>query len=256
LYSEADIARIALLRQATERGYSIGQASQLSDKELLALGASATSSRMAAATEAPLEAVLTAIERFQYASADRELGRLAALMPPRDLIYKIALPLMRIAGERWHEQRMRIAQEHLMSQLLSNLLGGIMRTYAPAHPPAVVMTATLSDDLHEFGILAGAILAASAGLGVIHLGPSLPAKEVVYAAKRSGTDVVLLSITSPQDRMLRQEQLRSIRTGISKDTELWVGVNPATTSFNVNGIRVLNNFEELEREVQRIGGRF
>jgi hypothetical protein len=35
-----------------------------------------------------------------------------------------------------------------------------------------------------------------------------------------------------------------------------VGVNPATTGFNVNGIRVLDNSEELEREVQRIGGRF
>jgi methanogenic corrinoid protein MtbC1 len=177
-------------------------------------------------------------------------------MPPRDLIHNIALPLMRIVGERWHEQRMRIAQEHLISQLLGNLLGGITRIYAPVHPPALLMTATLSDDLHEFGILAAAILAAGAGLGVVHLGPNLPANEIVYAAKRSRTNVVLLSVTNPQDHMLRREQLRAIRKGLSHETELWVGVNPPDTRFDAGEIRLLRDFGELEREIQRVGGRF
>ncbi len=254
-YSDADIERISLLRQARENGYSIVQASQLSNKQLLAL-APARAAEMSMSAERPIETVLDAIERFQYARADRELGRIASLMSPRDLIHNIALPLMRIAGERWHEQRIRIAHEHLMSQLLSNLLGGIMRIYAPVNPPAVLMTATLSDDLHEFGILAAAILAAGAGLGVIHLGPNLPAKEIAYAAKRSRAGVVLLSITNAQDRTLREEQLKIVRAALPAQGDLWVGVNPPDTVLNVRGIRQLKDFSELETELQRIGGRF
>ena len=256
LYNDSDIERLSLLRRAIQQGHSIGQASRLSNKELLSLRDAVTTSRVAEANDPPIERILAAIDEFHYAAADRELGRLASLMPPRDLIHKIALPLMRIVGERWHEQRMRVAQEHLISQLVSNLLGGIIRIYAPVHPPAVLMTTTLSDDLHEFGVLAAAILAAGAGLGVVHLGPNLPVDEIVYAAKRSRTDVVLLSVTNPQDRTLRQEQLRSIRRGLPKEKELWVGVNPRNTRFDVGEIRILADFGELEREIQRIGGRF
>jgi len=257
LYSDSDIERLSLLRRAIQHGHSIGQASRLSNKELLSLrdGVTTTSS-VAEANDPPIERILAAIDEFHYAAADRELGRLASLMPPRDLIHKIALPLMRIVGERWHEQRMRAAQEHLISQLVSNLLGGIIRIYAPVRPPAVLMTTTLSDDLHEFGVLAAAILAAGAGLGVVHLGPNLPVDEIMYAAKRSHTDVVLLSVTNLQDRTLRQEQLRSIRRGLPKEKELWVGVNPPNTRFDVGEIRILGDFVELEREIQRIGGRF
>jgi methanogenic corrinoid protein MtbC1 len=163
---------------------------------------------------------------------------------------------MRIVGERWHEGSIRIAQEHIVSQLLTNLLGGMMRIYTPADPEATIMTATLSDDLHEFGILASAILATGAGLGVIHLGASVPAKEVSYAAKRSGADVVLISITSLNDRMLREEQLRTVRATVADRVELWVGVNPPGTALSLKGVRVLRNFEELEREIQRLGGKF
>jgi DNA-binding transcriptional MerR regulator/methylmalonyl-CoA mutase cobalamin-binding subunit len=256
LYSESDIERLSLLHRAIQHGHSIGQASRLSNKELLSLRDAVATSRMDEANDPPIERILAAIDEFHYAAADRELGRLASLMPPRDLIHKIALPLMRIVGERWHEQRMRVAQEHLISQLVSNLLGGIIRIYAPVHPPAVLMTTTLSDDLHEFGVLAAAILAAGAGLGVVHLGPNLPVDEIVYAAKRSRTDVVLLSVTNPQDRTLRQEQLRSIRRGLPKEKELWVGVNPPNTRFDAGEIRILEDFSELERQIQRIGGRF
>jgi len=252
-YSDQDIYRLTLLRAAVQHGYSIGQAAQLSNKELSRLGELGISARSRAPEEIPLETILIAIDKFEYLKADRELSRLAALLSPQDLIFNVALPLMRIAGERWHEQRLRIAQEHLMSQLLSNLLGSIMRTYAPPDPAEVLLTATLSDDLHDFGILAAAILAAGVGFGVVHLGPSLPVKEIVYAAKRSNADVVLLSVTNVQDRMLREQQLRSIRSGISKETALWVAVNPGDTVLNVNGVRILRSFAELERELHGMG---
>jgi DNA-binding transcriptional MerR regulator len=255
MYSESDIHRLSLLRQALEQGHTIGQAHLLSGAQLESLVGGA-GSRSGLEMNEPMEALMAAIDRFQYAAADRELRRLASLMSPRELIHTVALPLLRAIGEQWHEQRLHIAQEHMMSQLLTSLLGGMSRIYAPQQPPATVLTATLSDDLHGFGVLAAAILAAGAGLGAIHLGPDLPVTEVVYAARRSGADVVLLSVTFPQDRQLRQEQVRSVRTGIPREVELWVALNPASLEFDVRGVQWIKDFLDLERQLQRIGGRF
>ena len=143
-----------------------------------------------------------------------------------------------------------------MSQLLGNLLGGIIRIYAPEHPAASILTATLSDDLHEFGILAASILAAGAGLRVIHLGPNLPTKEVLFAAKRSGANIVLLSLTHVPDWQVRERELRSLRAGLPMNVELWLGVNPSSLDVRVDRARVLRDFRELESSLQRVGGRF
>jgi MerR family transcriptional regulator, light-induced transcriptional regulator len=256
LYSEKDVERLSLLRQAVDSGHSIGQVAGLPNKELSALISRPPTSENSGSSYESTAEILDSIERFDYAGANRELGRLASLMAPRELIHAVALPLMRMVGNRWHEEQLRIAQEHLVTQLMSSLLGGMLRIYAPQDPPAVIMTATLSDDLHEFGILAAAILAAGSGLGVIHLGANLPAREISYALKRSKADVVLISITNLSDRMLKEEQLRLVCSSTASHAEVWVGLNPPTTDLRLKGIRVLRSFEELEQEIQRRGGRF
>jgi methylmalonyl-CoA mutase cobalamin-binding subunit len=155
---------------------------------------------------------------------------------------------------------MRVAQEHMLTQLLGNLLGSMFRLYTPLNPPATVLTATLAGDLHGFGILTAAMLAASAGLGVIHLGPNLPLEEVSYAAKRSGARVVLTSLTAPEDLAASASQLASLQARLPADAELWVGVNPPdlAAKLKVKGKRVrwIKDFSELEHELKRIGGRF
>ena len=146
---------------------------------------------------------------------------------------------------------MRIAQEHVMSQFLSNLLGSIMRTYAPLDPPAVVMGAQHSATIFMSSLSWLPRFSSRVQDWALSTGANLPAKEIVYAANRSNADVVLLSVTNPQDRMLREEQLRSIRAGVPKHTAVWVGVNPGDTVLNVNGIRVLRDFSDLERELAK-----
>ena len=263
-YSQADIELLSMLREALDRGHSIGHASALSNTDLKklvsAFPVAASGNGDARPGKEPLAAIVAAVENFSYAAADHELGRMASLISPRDVVYQVALPLMRLAGQRWHDQRMRVAQEHMLSQLLSNLLGGMLRLYTPISPPATVLTSALAGDLHGFGILAAAILTASAGLGVIHLGPNLPLEEVSYAAKRSGARVVLISLTGPNDLAERASQLASLRSRLPADTEFWVAVNPpelaAALKVKRKGIQWIRDFGELEHELKRIGGRF
>jgi len=116
--------------------------------------------------------------------------------------------------------------------------------------------ATLSGDLHVFGLMASALLAAGSGLGVVHLGASLPATEIIYAAKRANVRVVLASITGPQDVLQCREQLRQIRSALPQGVEIWAGVNPHNIEIPIKGILKLTDFNALEVQLQRIGGRF
>jgi MerR family transcriptional regulator, light-induced transcriptional regulator len=264
LYTLADIQRLSMLRQALDQGHIIGQTAKLSDADLKKLVSSpstgAATEQFSEQQNQPINAIVAALESFSYAAADRELSRLALLMSPRELVHHVALPLMRLVGERWHDQRLRVSQEHMLTQLLTNLLGGMIRVYASERPPSSLLTATLSNDLHGFGVLAAAMLAAGSGLGVLHLGPNLPPEEIAYAAKRSLARVVLVSVTNAQNPAEVSSQLDLISTRILADTELWIGVNPPEAAADLQVKRkqvyILKDFMELEHQLKRIGGRF
>ena len=84
---------------------------------------------------------------------------------------------MHIAGERWHAGKFAIAQEHMLTALLTGLFASMLRLYSPSNPPAKILMATPENEHHGFGILAAAMLTAAGGLGVIYLGTNLPPKK-------------------------------------------------------------------------------
>src|SRR5919205_4676485 len=114
LYSDADIARLRQLRQAVEKGHSIGQAARLSEEELRGVV-----SDLAQATDAdsPYTVVrarfLEAITRMDVVTADLEMSRAATLFPARDLIKQIAAPLLEEIGQRWAHREFGVAHEHI-----------------------------------------------------------------------------------------------------------------------------------------------
>jgi MerR family transcriptional regulator, light-induced transcriptional regulator len=128
LYSDKEIQRLELLRDVVAQGHSIGQIATTSDTQLRTLlrksehlaiqngSRQEPARKQKSATrenEYGLDRMLAAVEAYDYARAERELGRLAAATPsPRDLVHRVAFPLMHITGERWHEGRFTVAQEH------------------------------------------------------------------------------------------------------------------------------------------------
>ena len=236
-YGPAHIERLLLLRQLIRQGHSIGQIAGLPDLELQSLLARPAQppSEVAPALIAP---VLNAIEAFDSARAAEELSRLAAVLAPRDLVYQVALPLMRETGVRWHKGTFAIAQEHLVSANLRSLLGGMMRLYRNSGSNAKMVLATPAGDTHEFGILAAAMLAAIAGMEPVYLGASLPGLEITRAVERTDARVLTLGITLPSPDT--PEQIREIAAALPATSEFWVGGEGAgAIDLSVFGRRIL-----------------
>lgn len=270
VYSEADISRLNLLRQAVEAGHTIGQVASLSNQRLAELGgrvAELTAQRVSGPavstsvprTPAELQPLLKGIEQFDYRVVERELNRLATLATPREIVHNIVIPLMQKVGDQWYRGRLSVAQEHLTSAILRNLLGGMVRLYVRAAPPATLLFATPSGELHELGILCGAMLAAAGGLGIVYLGPSLPARDIVEAARETSVQVVVLGIKGATSSREILKEVQRISQTLPEEIELWAGGLAAPElirQFKKTRALFLPDLSALEQHLNRRGARF
>ena len=164
-------------------------------------------------------------------------------------------------GDEWHANRLNIAQEHLLSGAVRNLLGAMVRLYSKEDVPRRLLFATPSGERHEFGILAAAMLAAAGGLGVVYIGADVPARLIVDSAARSGVDVVVLGViysgaTRESRRAGRLHHRSSAGSARAVGGRASCPRPSIGTADRPVAIVRLDGFRALERQLVRIGARF
>ena len=263
LYSEANVKRLCELRLAVDSGFAIGQVAPLSDRELEKLlsrtkrqtPAEGQPRTLGKRMENMLDPVWAALERFDFDQANLELSRLATLLVPRQFVFQILLPLLRRVGDAWHEGKLQIAHEHMISSIARNLLGTLLRLYGPQKNGPQIVLATPSGEQHEFGILAGAVLAVGCGARIVYLGADLPAKEIMRAAEKTGAHAIMLGLTRSRGNSKSISEARWLARTLPPDIELWVGgTTPGGLILrNKNGqVKFLENLESFENQVEML----
>jgi len=262
MYTDDDIARLRLLRGAVEHGHSIGRLAGLTDAELRRLAATAGANAALAVVptqRTPLDAaaLTAALQKFDATAIDQQISRLAAVLPPLELLRDVLMPVLAQVGDEWHREPARIAHEHLMSSTMRNILGSFLRLYARPDVSTRLLFATPAGERHEVGTLGAAMLAASCGLGVAYLGPDLPAREIVESVRPAGAQVMVLGLTTTSAAKARERELRTIVRDLPKEVELWAGGRGAvrhTALISPRGL-VLRDYNTYQQELARIGGR-
>jgi len=262
VYGDEHIRRLILLRDAVARGHAIGQVAGLGDSELeklllrpVQIAKTLEQDRTEHPVNDALVPVVSAIESFDYATANFHLGRLAALMPVDRLVSEVVFPLMKLVGDRWLDGTLTIAQEHMTSAILRNLLGGLVRLGTSSTPSQRIVFATPAGEMHEFGILAAAMLAVASGFEALYLGSNLPALEIVAAAERTSPSAVVVAIKASEPTRATIEELSTIAARLPKATELWLGgsnVKKTLASFGTERSFALENFSEFEEHLARL----
>lgn len=262
MYTDADVARLRLLKGALERGHSIGRLAALSDEDLRTL--TETTGGTAPPAAAPLRqasldttALIAALQRYDAAGIDQEIARMAAVLRPLELLNDVLMPVLVEVGDEWHRGRTGIAQEHLMSSAIRHILGSFLRLHARRDVPARLVFATPSGDRHEIGTLGAAMLAASSGLGVAYLGPDLPARDIVDSVTPAGAQVLVVGVTTTTAAKTTERELRAIVQDLPREVELWVGGRGVERHATALGPRalILRDYQSYQQELVRIGGR-
>lgn len=231
LYSQRDIERLNLLRDATRTGHSIGQVASLPTDKLRKLAAvssttaiRATHSGSAAPTaDTVLNECLAAIRSLDGAGLDDTLKRGAAALGCMGLLQRVVAPLAQTLGDSWREGTLTAAHEHFASAAIRVFLGQAARPFGPTDGAPVLVVATPAGQVHELGALLAGAAAANLGWQVTYLGASLPASEIAGAARQRRARAVALSLVYPEDDPRLEGELSLLRESLPAEVQLLAG---------------------------------
>ena len=265
LFSEADLTRLRLLKRAVDHGHSIGQIARLSNDmleklpikkgDILPQNEQTTSPR-----DQEIKTVFRLLQGYEVLEAERSLNRLASFLSPHQLIHEAVIPLMQMVGDSWRDKSLTIAQEHIASSILRSMLGTLIRLYGREDTPRKLMFATPSGELHEFGILSAAMLAAAGGLGTLYVGPDLPAEELAEATRKTQVAAVVLGVAIEADKVdFLKDYLARVQESLPNRVELMVGgkLEEEMQAFmNERGIVHFGNLQQYEVYIRKFGALF
>jgi len=230
LFSQADLERLSLLRDATHAGHSIGRVARLTDEDLRALTRAATGvnghgvQRAATVGGNPLlEECLTAIRALDTRAFEERLKHAHTTLGAQGVLQRLLAPLSQKLGELWREGAITAAHEHFATGMMRAFLTNLSKPFGGSQTSPGLIVATPVGQLHELGALLVAGLAANLGWQVTYLGASLPAAEIAGAARQKQARAVALSLVYPEDDPALEGELRTLRDLLPAEVALLVG---------------------------------
>ncbi len=264
LYTDAQIERLALLRQATAAGHNISQASSLGDDDLRRLisgrnGPGESSAPVKAGSrEKPedfLDLGIRQIGDLDSSKFEATLARAAVRLGSNRFLNELVVPLTQRIGDLWETGRIKIAHEHFASSIIRSFLASHYRPFATPETAPLLVVATPTGQLHELGAVLVCAAATNQGWRVTYFGSSMPAVELAGAALQNKARAVALSIVYPQDDPLLAQELRNLRRCLPGEIALLVGGRAAPAydaTLREIGARRIDDLKELTDALQRL----
>lgn len=234
LYSNEDVERLILLKNATHSGHKIGNIAALPDESLKALVEQdkqfkektrppAEPRRRQSPADELLSYCLDAIKSLDHPRFVENLNRAAVQLGQRGLIVRVIAPLAQTVGELWREGEITAAHEHFASAIIKVFMTNISKPFSiPDSAPSLVV-ATPHGQVHELGAVIAAAAASGQGWKVIYLGTNLPAAEIAGAVAQNRASAVAMSIVYPEDDPDLPEELSRLRQFLPGETAIVAG---------------------------------
>lgn len=257
VYRAEDVLRLRRLREATERGHSIGRLAGLSDDSLARLLDDPADRQERAASNAFVERILDAAQRFRSADCEQTLTLAVAMLPPPRLVREVLQPLLREVGNRWHRGEFAISQERLVSTVVRRHVALMLDAYDRTARRGPIVFATLPGERHELGLLTSAMVCASRGFRVHYLGPDLPPGEIARYARETGAIVVGVSLVLCESLSTVRSQLAELVADLPQETCVWLG-GAAARDLPAETLpprcHVLQDGADLEQRLELLSG--
>ena len=237
LYSEEDIERLILLRQATLIGESISTVAGLTRAELAKLVAASTNDNQidreptapdTGSADYYLKLCIEAIRNLDSSNLESRLLSASVALGQNVFLEEVLRPLLVKTGDMWNDGTFKVAHEHLASAVIRSLLGSMAVTTRTDENSPLLLATTPAGQRHEFGALMASVTAASLGWRTMYLGPTMPAEDIAGAALQSQAGAVLLSLIYPADDPHLPGELRKLSRLLANRCRLLVGGRAAS----------------------------
>jgi MerR family transcriptional regulator, light-induced transcriptional regulator len=252
VYTDAQTARLKLIKQLIDAGMRPGQVVPLDEAQLQALltqRQTALSPRSRSPAMADLmKSVLSRNAGLLRKKLKEELRRLRL----EKFVLNVMPPLTELVGDAWASGDISIRDEHLYTEIVQGLMREeIVRIANPNGSPRVLLT-TPTDELHTLGILMVEAVVSLHGGCCISLGAQTPTQEIGEAVREHGADIAGLSFSASFPKRKIAPILQELRALLPKEIELWAGgAGAAALDRTPRGVTVLPNLQDVVDALQK-----
>jgi DNA-binding transcriptional MerR regulator len=237
LYSDWEVRRLVLLRQAVELGHRIGEIARLPMEELRALVGRDTVPGVEASPRIPLprarlvEVTLDAARTLDGAGFAQSLLQATRTLTVPDLFDDFVAVLAAEISAQVRTNKLRVAHERFASAYLRSYLGDLLASSGAAPWSSSIIVSTPPGELQELGAMMAAVTASRIGWDVIYAGPSLPIAELAFIAQQRSASAVLLSSAPGAELASIESALSALRSALG----------PAPAIFHCGAASALSN---------------
>lgn len=231
-YTEVDIEVLRRLKQLTSEGVSIAEAVQLlprirrDAKAHLETRAGPLRAPKAEQLERWRQDILSAAERLDQQAVEGVLDEALAALPPVPFFEEVLAPVQREIGARWHQGRLTVAEEHLVTQVVRQRVLTLLQQ-SPRRGKRHVVCACFPLEDHEVGLLGAALRFRHGGWRVTYLGARTPAEHLARVVRAVRPELVALSAVGDPGAGPFEAELASLLGALPEGTKVALGGPPA-----------------------------
>jgi len=220
VYPKDQVERLRQFRRLMDRGWRPGKLMALSNAELQhALEGSSPQGDKTT----PFPGLVDALHARDASSVHRLLASLLKRHGLKKFIVDVAVPMCVEVGNGWAGGELDVAQEHLFTEQLHNILRDTITTASrkPGYPR--VLLTTFPDEYHTLGLLFAESLLAQKGAHCTSLGARTPLTDISRTMREGAFDILALSFSTSFPVRQAFSGLKELAGRLPADATIWAG---------------------------------
>jgi len=216
LYDDAALATIKAMQSLVAAGWAPSAAAdELSRRPQSVANLAAAAG---AATD-PFATLVHAAAEFDAAAISRIIDEQFALADFEAVVDGWLMPALVRLGKEWAADRLTVAEEHLVSNIVLRRLSAAYDAAGQLQPGPPILVGAVSGVEHELGLMAFAVAARRAGIPTVYLGTQVPPADWRRAAIKAGSRHSITAAHRKRDAQLAI----GLAEALDPVSTVWVG---------------------------------
>lgn len=240
-YRENDLRRLRLIAEAVAEGHRPSRVVVADEPELKRLLSKSEGRSLGAV----LDPIYDAVRAMDSAGIRTRLQEALKVHGLRAFLQQVVDPLLERVGMSWADGSLGIEHEHLVTEVLEDLLRQLRLEHPPKPGMAKVLFATLPGERHRLGLLMAALVHAAKGYRTELLGVDLPVASIALAARQLKADQVAVSLSIQSSGEPTRRLLLDLLERLPQGCRLVIGGQGAARTRRIEGVERMVGLETV-----------
>lgn len=245
LYPQEQVAKLRLIRRLLDLGQRPARIVGSSLAELNAILEAHRAKSLGPEQDESEQALLQLVRLHRSGELVTGLHKTLMKQGLQRFVAETIAPLNEAVGEAWMRGEIDVADEHLYTEQVQNVLRGAIGANAIAGGHPRILLTTFPDEHHILGLLMAEATLVPEGASCLSLGTRTPLADIRGAALSGGFDIVGLSFSIAYPGRQAVDGLTELRAALPAHIAIWAGgAAVKDRQRRLPGIRVVSGLDD------------